>query len=155
LRPLKTYLMAGEENEVVVSDEIVISKIYYIRNTKVMLDRDLAELYGVQPKRLREQVKRNIDRFPEKFMFQLTEQETDSKVSQIVIPSRQRARPRSPNQHKSSRDDQQAAGDGFAIEGFPEKDGRENDGDRHAQFVDRRDLAHRTGGKRPEIKDPG
>ena len=54
-----------------------------------MLDRDLAELYGVQPIRLREQVKRNIDRFPEKFMFQLTEQEVDSMVSQIAIPSKQ------------------------------------------------------------------
>jgi phage regulator Rha-like protein len=79
--------MAEEKNEVVVSDEIVISKIYYIRDNKVMLDKDLAELYGVQPIRLREQVKRNIDRFPEKFMFQLTEQEADSMVSQIAIPS--------------------------------------------------------------------
>jgi phage regulator Rha-like protein len=81
--------MAEVKNEVVVSDEIVISKIYYIRDSKVMLDRDLAELYGVQPKRLREQVKRNIDRFPEKFMFQLTEEEVDSMVSQIAIPSKQ------------------------------------------------------------------
>jgi len=89
LRPLQTYVMAEVKNEVVVSDEIVISKIYYIRDSKVMLDRDLAELYGVQPKRLREQVKRNIDRFPEKFMFQLTEEEVDSMVSQIAIPSKQ------------------------------------------------------------------
>lgn len=81
--------MAGEKNEAIVSDEMVISKIYYIRDSKVMLDRDLAELYGVQPIRLREQVKRNIDRFPEKFMFQLTEQEVDSMVSQIAIPSKQ------------------------------------------------------------------
>jgi phage regulator Rha-like protein len=81
--------MPGEKIEADVSDEIVMSKIYRIRNAKVMLDRDLAELYGVQPKRLREQVKRNIDRFPEKFMFQLTEQEADSMVSQIAIPSRQ------------------------------------------------------------------
>jgi phage regulator Rha-like protein len=81
--------MADEKYEIVVSDEIVISKIYYIRDSKVMLDRDLAELYGVQPIRLREQVKRNIDRFPEKFMFQLTEQEVDSMVSQFAIPSKQ------------------------------------------------------------------
>ncbi len=80
--------MADEKYEIVVSDEIVISKIYYIRDSKVMLDRDLAELYGVQPIRLREQVKRNMDRFPERFMFQLTEKEVDSMVSQIAIPSK-------------------------------------------------------------------
>ncbi|MGI4727418.1 MAG: ORF6N domain-containing protein, partial [Janthinobacterium lividum] len=48
-----------------------MSKIYQIRNQKVMLDEDLAELYGVETKRLNEQVKRNIDRFPEDFMFSL------------------------------------------------------------------------------------
>ena len=54
-----------------------------------MLDRDLAELYGIQPKRLREQVKRNIERFPEKFMFQLADEEVEIMVSQFVIPSKQ------------------------------------------------------------------
>ncbi len=54
-----------------------------------MLDRDLAEMYGTEPKRLREQVKRNIDRFPEKFMFQLTKEEVELMVSQIAIPSKQ------------------------------------------------------------------
>ena len=53
-----------------------------------MLDRDLAELYGVKAFRLREQVKRNIERFPENFMFRLTEDETDYMVSQNAIPSR-------------------------------------------------------------------
>jgi phage regulator Rha-like protein len=53
-----------------------------------MLDKDLAELYGVKPIRLREQVKRNIKRFPEDFMFQLTKEETDILVSQIAIPSK-------------------------------------------------------------------
>lgn len=52
-----------------------------------MLDRDLAELYGVIPRRLREQVKRNINNFPKHFMFQLTEQETEMMVSQNAIPS--------------------------------------------------------------------
>lgn len=54
-----------------------------------MLDRDLAELYAVKPIRLREQVKRNEERFPEKFMFRLTEEETENMVSQNAIPSNQ------------------------------------------------------------------
>ena len=53
-----------------------------------MLDRDLAELYGVRPIALRQQVKRNIERFPEDFMFQVTKEEADFLVSQNVIPSR-------------------------------------------------------------------
>jgi len=78
-----------EKREMIVPDEMVISKIYYIREQKVMLDRDLAELYGVQPIRLREQVKRNIDRFPDRFMFQLSDNEVDEMVSQNAIPSKQ------------------------------------------------------------------
>jgi hypothetical protein len=54
-----------------LTDESVISKIYVIRDKKVMLDQDLAEMYGVETRRLNEQVKRNLDRFPEDFMFQL------------------------------------------------------------------------------------
>lgn len=54
-----------------------------------MLDRDLAELYGVKAIRLREQVKRNQERFPENFMFQLTEKEVEAMVSQNAIPSKQ------------------------------------------------------------------
>ncbi|PSL42286.1 ORF6N domain-containing protein [Chitinophaga niastensis] len=72
----------------VLPDEVLISKIYYIREHKVMLDRDLAELYDVKPIRLREQVKRNMDRFPENFMFQLTEEEVEGMVSQNAIPSK-------------------------------------------------------------------
>lgn len=53
------------------------------------MDRDLAELYGVKAIRLREQVKRNAVRFPENFMFQLTEEETETMVSQNAIPSKQ------------------------------------------------------------------
>ena len=55
--------------------ERITNKIYLIRNVKVMLDRDLAELYGVETKRLKEQVRRNIERFPEDFMFELTKDE--------------------------------------------------------------------------------
>jgi len=64
-------------------------KIHTIRGLQVMLDRDLAELYGVKPIRLREQVKRNIERFPSDFMFQLLENEVDFMVSQNAIPSKQ------------------------------------------------------------------
>ncbi len=63
-----------------------------------MLDRDLAQLYGVKTIRLREQVKRNIVRFPLKFMFQLTEEEVEGMVSQNAIPSKQA---RSPNNIKN------------------------------------------------------
>ena len=58
--------------------------IYEIRGQRVMLDRDLAELYGVETRRLNEQVKRNIERFPEDFMFQLTKGEFEILRSQIV-----------------------------------------------------------------------
>lgn len=73
---LKTYLM--EKKEMIVPDELVISKIYYIREQKMMLDRDLAELYGVETKQLKRQVRRNIDRFPEDFMFELNEEEFEN-----------------------------------------------------------------------------
>lgn len=56
-----------------IPDEIVMNKIYVIRNQKVMLDKDLAELYGVETKVLKQAVKRNLNRFPEDFMFELTD----------------------------------------------------------------------------------
>lgn len=68
-----------------IPDEIVIRKIYLIRDHKVMLDIDLAELYQVETRRLNEQVKRNADRFPADFMFQLTNKEWRSLRSQIAI----------------------------------------------------------------------
>jgi len=71
-----------------VKPEIVRRKIFVIKGKNVMLDRDLAELYGVRPIALRQQVKRNIERFPEDFMFQVTKEEADFLVSQNVIPSR-------------------------------------------------------------------
>ena len=58
--------------------------IYVVRDTQVMLDRDLAMIYGVETKVLNQAVKRNINRFPADFMFQLTEDENDSLRSQIV-----------------------------------------------------------------------
>ena len=67
--------MAKKESQIMIPDEVIIYKIYLIRGKKVMLDRDLAELYEVETKRLKEQVRRNIDRFPEDFMFELTKEE--------------------------------------------------------------------------------
>jgi hypothetical protein len=72
-----------------INNHQIADKIYLIRGVKVMLDRDLAELYGVKPFRLREQVKRNGNRFPIHFMFSLTNDEVDFMVSQNAIPSRQ------------------------------------------------------------------
>ena len=79
--------MANKQTLAILSDDIVVNKIYIIRNQKVMLDSDLAELYGVETKRLNEQVRRNLDRFPEDFMFQLTEIEWDFLRSQIATSS--------------------------------------------------------------------
>ncbi|HEY5969384.1 MAG TPA: ORF6N domain-containing protein [Chitinophagaceae bacterium] len=80
--------MAKTNKELLIPDELVMNKIYLIRGQKVMLDKDLAELYDIKPIRLREQVKRNNSRFPENFMFQLSEKEVNTMVSQNAIPSR-------------------------------------------------------------------
>lgn len=72
-----------------ISDDFLMNKIYILRGQKIMLDRDLAELYGTPSKRLREQVKRNLSRFPKNFMFQLTKGEIQIMVSQNAIPSLQ------------------------------------------------------------------
>ncbi len=71
--------------EQLVPIERIEAKILLIRGQKVMLDRDLAELYEVPTRRLNEQVKRNIKRFPEDFMFQLTKEEFENWKSQIAI----------------------------------------------------------------------
>lgn len=76
-----------EEEKPILSDGIVIGKINIIRGQKVMLDEDLAELYEVQTKRLNEQVKRNKDRFPSDFMFQLTKEEFENLKSQFATSS--------------------------------------------------------------------
>lgn len=71
-----------------LNEELIESKIYLIRGKRVILDRDLAELFDVKAIRLREQVKRNELRFPEHFRFQLTEDEVKFMVSQNAIPSK-------------------------------------------------------------------
>jgi hypothetical protein len=70
-------------NEIIISDEIISSKIYLIREQKVMLDKDLAELYVVETKQLKRQVRRNMERFPEDFMFELSQQEFEILRSQF------------------------------------------------------------------------
>lgn len=67
--------------------EVIKHRIYKVRGQRVMLDRDLAELYGVETRVLNKAVKRNIDRFPKDFMFQLKAEERDSMLSQIVMTS--------------------------------------------------------------------
>lgn len=66
-----------------IPDEIIISKIIVLRDKKVMIDRDIAELYGVTTKRLNEQVKRNLKRFPDDFMFQITKEEKGELILQF------------------------------------------------------------------------
>ena len=73
--------MAKKQIQVGFTDESVMNKILFIRNKKVMIDRDLAELYGVTTFRLNEQIKRNKKRFPEDFMFQLSKDEKDEVIA--------------------------------------------------------------------------
>lgn len=74
-------------NEILIPDDIISSKIYLIRKQKVMLDKDLSELYAVETKQLKRQVRRNLERFPEDFMFELTKQEFDNLRSQFGTSS--------------------------------------------------------------------
>jgi hypothetical protein len=74
-------------DEMTITDEIIMKKIYLIRGVKVMLDKDLAELYEVETKALKQAVKRNMDIFPEHFMFELTEDEFKNLRSQFVTSS--------------------------------------------------------------------
>ncbi|KKP31663.1 MAG: DNA-binding protein [Candidatus Staskawiczbacteria bacterium RIFOXYB1_FULL_32_11] len=71
----------------IIPSEIIVSKIYIIRNKKVMLDRDLAELYGVMTGNLNLAVRRNLKRFPEDFMFQLNKEEFKNLILQIETSS--------------------------------------------------------------------
>jgi hypothetical protein len=71
----------------IIPDETIIRKIYQLRGEKVMLDRDLAELYGVDTKVLKQAVKRNAKRFPKDFMFTLTQKEFQNLRSQFVTSS--------------------------------------------------------------------
>lgn len=73
-----------EETKELITTDDIRSKVYIIRGRQVMLDKDLAEIYGYEVKKLNQQVKRNIERFPEDFMFRLSNSEIDSVRSQIV-----------------------------------------------------------------------
>jgi hypothetical protein len=77
-------------NELIIDEQNIQNKIYTIRSVQVMLDRDLAELYDVQTGRLNEQVKRNIDRFPNDFMFQLSKEEFENWKSQNAMSNSDR-----------------------------------------------------------------
>ena len=72
----------------VVPTETIISKIVILRGEKVLLNRDLAELYGVKTKALKQAVRRNIRRFPDDFMFELTKEEFEDWRSQFVTSNR-------------------------------------------------------------------
>ncbi|WP_316816880.1 ORF6N domain-containing protein [Pedobacter nyackensis] len=78
------------DKHVGIPDEAVLSKIYILRGQKVMLDRDLAELYGVETKALKQAVRRNITRFPEDFMFEMTREELENWRSQFVTSKEDR-----------------------------------------------------------------
>ncbi len=71
----------------IIAEEKILNRIYFIRGHKVMLDRDLAEMYGVRTKLLKQAVKRNIERFPEHFMFETNNEEFQNLRSQIVTSS--------------------------------------------------------------------
>jgi len=77
-------------NKISIPDEIITNKIYLIRNQKVMLDSDLAEIYGVETKYLKQAVKRNLDIFPVHFMFELTKKENEVLRSQFVTSKKGR-----------------------------------------------------------------
>jgi hypothetical protein len=74
--------MDSIKTDLIITDEIIVDKIYLVRGQRIMLDEDLAQLYQVETRRLNEQVKRNMDRFPEDFMFQLTIDEFENLISQ-------------------------------------------------------------------------
>ena len=88
------------ENE--ISNLQIEKKIFVIRGVQVMVDRDIAELYGVETKRLNEQVKRNILRFPEDFMFQLTQEEAEYWMSQNAISNCSRSQIATLNKSRGS-----------------------------------------------------
>lgn len=72
-----------------IPDETIMNKIYLVRGQKVMMDRDLAELYGVETRTLKQQVKRNISRFPLDFMFELTKDELEEWRNQFGSSNRE------------------------------------------------------------------
>ena len=69
-------------------EQKILNRIYVVRGEKIMLDRDLAELFGIETRVLKQAVKRNMARFPKDFMFEMTSKEIAGMVSQNVIPSK-------------------------------------------------------------------
>ena len=89
--------MAQQNGKVVIyNDENIINRIYLVRGKKVMIDRELAELYGVETRMLNQAVRRNTKRFPEDFMFQMTYEELEEWKSQIVISNKEKMGLRKP-----------------------------------------------------------
>jgi len=80
--------MINRKSESLIPEEVVVKKIILLRKEKVMMDVHLAELYRVETRTLKQAVRRNMDRFPKDFMFQLTGKEIEFVVSQNVIPSK-------------------------------------------------------------------
>jgi ORF6N domain len=79
--------MAKRELQALVAEQKILNRIYVVRNQKIMLDEDLAAMYRVETRRLNEQVKRNINRFPKDFMFTLAEKEYENLRSQNATSS--------------------------------------------------------------------
>ena len=94
--PIKIPDMTKRKTTITIPDEMVINKILIVRGKKVMIDTDLAELYAVPTRRLNEQVKRNIKRFPEDFMFQLNQDEKQSLVESYAHLNRLKYSPNLP-----------------------------------------------------------
>jgi len=88
--------MNKNTDNIIISEEIIVSKIYLIRGKKVMIDRDLALLYGVETRVLNQAVKRNPKRFPDDFMFQMSGEEMENWKSQIVISNNEKMGLRKP-----------------------------------------------------------
>jgi len=82
--PLKTNRMAAAGKVITMADEVIVNKIYLVRGQKVMIDRDLAELYGVETKVLKQAVRRNITRFPPDFLFEMNKKELENWRTQIA-----------------------------------------------------------------------
>lgn len=89
MEKLKLEIDLKSDKVFIIDSQAIQNKIYTIRSAQVMLDRDLAELYGVETRTLNQAVKRNIERFPEEFMFQMTKNELENWMSQIVISNKE------------------------------------------------------------------
>ena len=85
-----SYKTTVDHSSLLIPEERIMDKIYLIRDQKIMLDRDLALLYGVGTKVLKQAVKRNIQRFPEDFMFEMTKEELENWRSQLVTSNSER-----------------------------------------------------------------